>query len=137
MNPLIILAALAGGALLLFSGKQQDMGSSGTTVKIPTQITSVKTPVGTVSVKPPTADSTESGTTIEVPETVITAAPADTSLLLTSDELALLTTGTNDQIYAAALQTSHQAFLAAAALSLAGKGDSRAPTLTQMLRDWG
>lgn len=151
MNPLLIIGALAVGAFALFSGKKATSSSSGTTIKVPSLPATVKTPVGNVSLKVPTVANTQSGTTItipevivtpetrtaeEIPETTIKASPADTSFLLTAAEQSLLTNGTADDIYNAASQSSHEAFVTAAGLVLAGKGDARASAVAQWVTNW-
>jgi len=147
MNPLLLLAAAAAGGWLLFGTKPKQSGAS-ISVKVPGSTTS--TPVGNIKVTPTVAQQSQSGGTITIPEVTITpgptvttlpettvsAKPADTSFLLTADEQNTLMTGTADQIYAAAESSSHEAFVAAAGLALAGKGDPRSSTVAQWVKDW-
>jgi hypothetical protein len=128
MNPLLVIGLLAGAALLL--GKKSTQAQPNAVVKLPTAKTT-----GSVNVTLPSTSSKPGQTlptVITLPETTITAGAANDSLLLTADEMAWLQNGTPDEIYQHATESSHPAFVAAAGLALAGKGDLRALEVSQL-----
>jgi hypothetical protein len=119
-----------GATLLLLARKAAGASQSTAIVKAPTAKKS-----GSVAVTVPEVTIGPELTPPEVitlPETTITAGPANDSLLLTADELAWLAHGTADEIYNEAVNSSHPAFIAAAGLALAGKGDHRAISVSQL-----
>ena len=156
MNPLILLAAAAAGALYLFSGKKQTPTTSGTTIKVPAQpTTTIKVPGGTITVP-----STQSGTTITLPEVATTGeAPAPPGASTASDvelppaptaqeqakdgsalsyeEWQSVESSLPDDLYRMAMASQHKAYVVAAAARLASLGDTRAAHLTQRLANWG
>lgn len=114
-----------GGLLLLLMSKKASAATQPTAIiKAPT----AKKP-GSVVVTIPEVTPPE---VITLPETTITAGPANNSIMLTADETAWLAHGTADEIYNEAINSSHPAFVAAAGLALAGKGDPRALEVSQL-----
>ena len=119
----VIVGIGVGLSLLLAHKPKTAAAASPAAVKLPTATTP-----GSVTIPLPPA--------VEIPETTVTAAPADTSMLLTADEQAIMMSNDADKIYDAASKSSHQAFVAYASLVLAGKGDPRASTVAQWIVHW-
>lgn len=128
MNPLLALGALGVVALLL-SSKKSAATQPTAVIKVPTakKSGSAVLTIPEVTIGPELTPPQ----VIVLPETTITAGPANDSLLLTADETAWLVNGTADEIYNEAINSSHPAFVSAAGLALAGKGDSRALEVSQ------
>jgi hypothetical protein len=122
MLPIIVGIGI-GLSLLLMHKPKNAAAATPAAVKLPTA-----TSPGSVTIALPPA--------VEIPETTITAAPADTSLLLTADEQSTLMSNDANRIYEAASNSTHEAFVAYAGVILAGKGDARAPVLVDWLKNW-
>lgn len=138
MNPLIILAAVAG--VLLLASKKSAPAVATAVIKAPTAKStgSVKVTVPSrAGTTPPTTvtipeTTVTGGNVVTLPETTITGRPVDNSWTLTADEQSWLLNGTNDEIYQQAVNSNHPAFIAAAGLALVGKGDPRALEVSQL-----
>jgi hypothetical protein len=132
MNPLLIIGAIGLG-LLLLKGKKPDDAQPSATIKLPTARQSGSVSVSVPKVEPlPSVPTLQPPTVVEIPEVTVTGKPADTSLLLTADEMSILDSGTNAQIYDAAVNSSHVSFVVTAGLALSGKGDPRGPEVSAM-----
>ena len=133
MNPLLVVAAIGLGLLLLKGKKPEDATQPAATIKVPTAKQTGSVSVSVPKVEPlPSVPTLQPPTVVEIPEVTVTGKPADTSLLLTADEMNILDGGTNDQIYDAAINSSHISFVATAGLALSGKGDPRGPEVSNM-----
>jgi hypothetical protein len=127
---ILIVFGLGGLLLVLMARKSLAATQTTAVIKAPTtkKAGSVSVTIPKVTVGPELTPPQ----VITIPETTITAGPANDSLLLTADETAWLVNGTPDEIYGHAVDSSHPAFVAAAGLALAGKGDSRALEVSQL-----